>query len=89
MYFFSNSFSLRFIMGYGIEFPVLYSRASLFIHPVYTSWHLLVPNFQSFPHPARLLDHRSSLHVRHCLRRASPKYFRLCGPHSLNYSTQP
>ena len=32
--------------------PVLYSRTLLFIHPMYSSWHLLTPNSQSFPlHP--------------------------------------
>ena len=30
---------------------MLYSRTLLFIHPIYTSWHLLIPNFQSNPLP--------------------------------------
>ena len=38
------SFLLWFIPGYQTEFPVLYSRALLFIHPVYHSLHLLTPN---------------------------------------------
>ena len=43
-----NSFPLWFIIRYWIQFPVLYSRI-LFIHLRYISWHLLIPNFQSFP----------------------------------------
>ena len=46
------SFPWWFITGYWIQFPVLYSRTLLFICPIYSSWHLLTPNSQSFPlHP--------------------------------------
>ena len=44
---FKNSFPLWFIPGDWIEFPVLYSRTLLFIHPRYNSLHLLIPNSQS------------------------------------------
>ena len=47
-FFFSYSFLLWFIMGYWIQFPVLYSRG-LFIHPIYNSLHLLIPNSQTQP----------------------------------------
>ena len=36
------SFPLWFITRYWIEFPVLYSRTLLFIHPIYNSLHLLI-----------------------------------------------
>ena len=42
-------FPLWFIPGYWIEFPVLYNRTLLFIHPIYHGLHLLIPNSQSFP----------------------------------------
>ena len=48
---FSYSFPLWFIIGYWIEFPVLYSRTLLFIHPIHTSLHLLIPNSHSIPSP--------------------------------------
>ena len=32
-----------------IVFPMLYSRILLFIHSIYSSLHLLIPNSQSFP----------------------------------------
>ena len=35
-----------------IQFPVLYSRISLFIHSKYNSLHLLIPNSQSIPFPS-------------------------------------
>ena len=43
---FSCFFPLWFITGYWIEFPVLYSRTSLFIHPICNSLHLLIPNLE-------------------------------------------
>ena len=46
---FSYSFPLWFITGYWIQFPVLYSRILLFIHSIYNSLHLLIPDSQSFP----------------------------------------
>ena len=48
---FSYSFPLWFITGYWIQFPVLYSRALLFIHALHNSLHLLTPNSQSIPLP--------------------------------------
>ena len=45
----SCSFPLWLITGYWIEFSVLDGRTLLFIHPVYTSLHLLIPNSQSTP----------------------------------------
>ena len=41
-------FPFWLITGDSGQFPVLYSRTP-FIHPVYNSWHLLIPNSQSFP----------------------------------------
>ena len=49
---FSYSFPLWFITGYRIQFAVLYNRTLLFIHSIYTSLHLLIPNSQSIPSPA-------------------------------------
>ena len=51
IYSFSYSFPLWFITGYWIQFPVVYSRNLLFIHPIYenNSLHLLTSNFQFFP----------------------------------------
>ena len=46
------SFPLWFITGYWIEFLVLYSRTLLFIHPLYTSLHLLNQSSQCFPPPS-------------------------------------
>ena len=43
---FSCFFPLWSITGYWIEFPVLYSRTSLFIHPICNSLHLLIPNLE-------------------------------------------
>jgi len=48
LFFFFYSFLLWFITGYWIQFPVLYSRG-LFIHPIYNSLHLLIPNSQAQP----------------------------------------
>ena len=50
--FFLYSFLLWFIPGDWIQFPVLYSRTLLFIHPIYTSLHLLIPDSHSVPPPA-------------------------------------
>ena len=47
----SKFFSLLFIIGYWVEFLVLYSRTLLFIHSIYSSLCLLTPNFQSIPPP--------------------------------------
>ena len=44
---FCFSFPLNFIIWYWMWFPVLYSRTLLFIHPIYNSLHLLIPNSQS------------------------------------------
>ena len=51
---FLHSFQLWFITGYWIQFPVLYSRILLFIHPIYHSLHLLIPNSHSIQPPAPL-----------------------------------
>ena len=48
---FSYSFPLWFITGYWIQFPALYSRILLFIHSIYNSLHLLIPNSQLTPPP--------------------------------------
>ena len=37
------------ITEYWIEFPMLYSRILWFSHPIYNSFHLLLPSSQSFP----------------------------------------
>ena len=42
-------FPLWFLTGYWIQFPVLYSRTWLFIHPIYNSLHLQAPNSRSIP----------------------------------------
>ena len=49
IYSLSYSFALWFVMGYWIQFSVLYSGSLLFIHPIYISLHLLIPNSHSFP----------------------------------------
>ena len=38
-------------LSQDIEFPVLYSRTLVFIHPVYNSWHLPIPDSQSLSSP--------------------------------------
>ena len=43
--FFLVLFSVMFISGHWVQFPVLYSRTLLFIHSIYNSLHLLSPNF--------------------------------------------
>ena len=47
------------------EYPVLYSRALLFIHPIYTSLLLLTPSSQSLPptSPLHCGHHTSVLYV--------------------------
>ena len=40
-------------MGYRIWLTVLYG-INLFIHPMYTSLHMLIPNSQSYPPPPLL-----------------------------------
>ena len=49
LYTYRCSFPLWFITGFWIRFPALYSRTLLFIHPVYNSLHLLIPDSQYFP----------------------------------------
>ena len=48
---FSCSFPLQCIMGYWIQFPVLYSRTLLLNHPLYICLNLMIPNSQSSPPP--------------------------------------
>ena len=43
-----------------IVFPMLYSRILLFIHSIYSSLHLLIPNSQSFPPLLPLLENYRS-----------------------------
>ena len=50
LHFFLCSFPLWFISGYRMWFPMLSSRILLFIHFMYDSLHLLIPN-QSIPLP--------------------------------------
>ena len=66
IYSFSYSFPLWFITGYWIWFPVLYSGTLLFIHALYNSLHLLIPNSQFIPPPSSLPlgNHKSVLYVR-------------------------
>ena len=51
--------TLRFLTGCWIQFPVLYNRTSSFIHSIYKSLHLHVPNFQSSPPLFYLSNHKS------------------------------
>ena len=48
---FSYSFPLWFITEYWLEFPGLYSRTLLFVHPVCNSLHLLTLNSHSISAP--------------------------------------
>ena len=59
--FFLVLFSIMFISGHWVQFPVLYSRTLLFIHSIYNNLHLLSPNFQSIPLLSTLLldNHKS------------------------------
>ena len=50
-YIYTYSFLLWFITGYWTQFPVLYNRTLLFIHPIYNNLHLLISNSQLFPPP--------------------------------------
>ena len=54
---FSYSFPLWFITGYWIQFPVLYRRTLLSIHPIYSSLYLLIPNSQPIPPPPPTPSH--------------------------------
>ena len=47
---FSHSLPLRFTIGRRIKLPMLYGKNLLLIHPTYNinSFHLLIPNSQSF-----------------------------------------
>ena len=49
--FFFIYFPFWFVIGYWLELLVLYSRTLLFIHPRYSSLHLLIPSSQPFPPP--------------------------------------
>ena len=50
-----------------MQFPVLYSRTLLFIHPIHISVHLLTPKSQSFPPPLPTpCNHKSILYVCEC-----------------------
>ena len=57
---FSYSFPLWFITVYWIQFPVLYNRTLLLIHPICNSLHVLIPNSYSFPLP---WPHESALYI--------------------------
>ena len=48
---FSCPSPLWLITGNWLSFPVLCSRILLFIHSLYNSLHLLIPDFQSTPSP--------------------------------------
>ena len=48
-YSFSHSLLLQSATGHWLQLSVLYSRSLLFIHPMYNSLPLLIPNPQSFP----------------------------------------
>ena len=61
-------FPLWFITGYGIEFPVLYSRTLLFIHPICHSLHLLTQTpSTSLPHPPSPSATTSLISMSACL----------------------
>ena len=51
-FFFSYYLPLYYILRDWIQFPVLYSRTSLFIHSKCNSSHLSISNFLSIPFPA-------------------------------------
>ena len=61
IYSFPYSIPLWFITGYWTQLPVLYNRTLLFIHSIYNSLYLLVPNSQSNPPlpPLPLGNHKS------------------------------
>ena len=48
---FSDAFSLWFIIGDWLEFPVLYSRSLLFTYFIRSSVGLLIPNSYFIPPP--------------------------------------
>ena len=54
IYLFLCSFPLWFIVGYLMQFSILYSRALLFSHSIDNSLHLLIPNIHSIPPPPPL-----------------------------------
>ena len=49
LYIYIYSFPLWLIIGYWIEFPLLYSRTLSFIHSIYKSLPLIIPNSNSIP----------------------------------------
>ena len=63
IYTFLYSFPLWFITGYWIEFPVLYNRNWLFIHPLYNSLHLSQTPNPFLPHPTHLGNQRFRMSV--------------------------
>ena len=81
VYFIILIFLLWLIIGYLIWFSVLYSRTSLFICPIYTSLHLLLPDFQSTPSPLEATSlfsmSMSLFHRQVCLWKDSPLLFAL------------
>ena len=62
---FSHSSPLWFITGYGLQFPVPYSRILLYIHSIYCGLHLLTPDSHSVPTQPLLPlgNHQSVLYV--------------------------
>ena len=64
-YSFPYSFPLSFITEYQISFPALCSRTLLYIHPICSSLHLLIPNSQFLPSPPPLPlgNHKSVLYI--------------------------
>ena len=61
IYSFSYYFPLWFIIGYWIEFTVLYSRTLLFVHPVCNNLYLLIPKPQDFPPASPTLGNHTSV----------------------------
>ena len=53
------------IVSCAIQLPVLYSWTLLFIHPIYISLHLLIPNSQSIPPspPLPSGNHKSVVYI--------------------------
>ena len=63
-------FHCVFITGFWIQFPMLYSRPLLFIHPICTGLHLLIQNSHSIHSPALfpLGNHKSILWLWVCFK---------------------
>ena len=51
------------IMIYRMKFLVLHSRTLLFVHPIYNSLHLLIPNYQFIPPPPLSLGNHKFVSV--------------------------